>query len=100
MLVQADFTGAHHYHLGAVGCVLNDLYCEATRLGIELDGARVRASGGLDPETWNSTGIVCEVVVATDAGAEAIERLMGAVDEVAESPKALRTGTTVVRLAR
>jgi hypothetical protein len=34
--VDADFTGAHLLHLAAAGCVLNDIYREATELGIEL----------------------------------------------------------------
>jgi hypothetical protein len=55
--VEADFTGAHLLHLAAAGCVLNDLYREAQALGIRIDGARVRAIGDFDTETWTSTGI-------------------------------------------
>jgi hypothetical protein len=80
--------------------VLNDLYREAEQLGISIDGARVRASGGFDPNTWSSTGVAYEVDVESEAGDEAIERLLLAVDDVAEIPKALRSGTTVVRLRR
>ena len=57
VVVQAGFTGAHLYLLAAAGCVLNDLYREAEPLGITIDGARVRATGGFDPVTWASTGI-------------------------------------------
>jgi len=39
--VQADFTGAHLLHLAAAGCVLNDVYREAQRLGVEVRGVRV-----------------------------------------------------------
>ncbi len=35
--VEAPFTGAHLYHLAAAGCVLNDVYREAERLGITLN---------------------------------------------------------------
>jgi hypothetical protein len=97
VVVEADFTGAHLYHLAAAGCVLNDLYREAERLGIALDGARVRATGGFDAITWSSTGVEYEVELASDAGEEAIEGLLRVVDDVAEIPKALRSGATVAR---
>ena len=95
--VQADFTGAHLYHLAAAGCVLNDLYREAAPLGIELDGVRVRAYGAFDTAMWASTGFEYDVEVATGADPDAVERLLRVVDEVAEIPKALRSGTTVAR---
>jgi uncharacterized OsmC-like protein len=98
VVVEADFTGAHLYHLAAAGCVLNDLYREAERLGVRIDGARVRATGGFDPTTWSSTGIEYEVDVVAEASDEVIERLVHAVDDVAEIPKALRSGTTVARV--
>ena len=95
--VEADFTGAHLYHLAAAGCVLNDVYREADRLGITIDGVRVRASGGFDPATWSSTGVEYDVEVASEASDDDIERLVRLVDDVAEIPKALRSGTTVAR---
>jgi uncharacterized OsmC-like protein len=100
VVVEADFTGAHLYHLAAAGCVLNDLYREAQRLGIKIDGARVRAAGGFDPTTWSSSGVAYEVDVASEADDKAIERLVLVVDDVAEIPKALRSGTTVFRQRR
>lgn len=39
--VAAAFTGAHLLHLAAAGCVLNDVYREAERLGVPSTG-RVR----------------------------------------------------------
>jgi hypothetical protein len=68
------------------------LYREAERLGIKIDGARVRATGGFDPVTWLSTGIDYEVEVASEASHDEVERLTGVVDDVAEIPKALRSG--------
>jgi uncharacterized OsmC-like protein len=97
VVVEADFTGAHLYLLAAAGCVLNDLYREAERVGIRIDGARVRAIGGFDPATWSSTGIEYAVDLASEASDEEAERLVRVVDEVAEIPKALRSGTTVAR---
>jgi hypothetical protein len=97
--VEAEFTGAHLLHLAAAGCVLNDVHREAERLDVAIEGVRVRASGGFDAATWASTGITYEVEVASPAPGEAIARLLQAVDDVAEIPRALRAGTSVVRRA-
>jgi uncharacterized OsmC-like protein len=99
VVIEADFTGAHLYLLAAAGCVLNDVYREAERLGVPVDGVRVRATGAFDTETWASTGVEYAVEVASQADADAVEQLVRAVDDVAEIPKALRAGTTVVRRA-
>jgi hypothetical protein len=98
VVVEASFTGAHLLHLAAAGCVLNDLYREASALGIALDGVRVAASGGFDDE-WASTGISYEVQLASAASAGELDQLLALVDEVAEIPRALRASTTVTRTA-
>jgi len=95
--VDADFTGAHLLHLAAAGCVLNDLYREADKLGIELDGARVTATGGFDPQTWQSTGIDYTVELSSAAPADQLAHLLDVVDQVAEIPSAIRAGAPVQR---
>jgi uncharacterized OsmC-like protein len=95
--IELQFTGAHLLHLSAAGCVLNDLYREAASAGVELNGALVVADGDFDAESWRSTGITYEIEIDSTANAEQIERLISAVDEVAEIPKALRAGTQVHR---
>jgi hypothetical protein len=97
VVVQADFTGAHLYHLAAAGCVLNDVYREAAQLGVSVRGVRVRASGGFDTASWSSTGVRYEVEVDSDAAPGEVDRLLRVVDDVAEIPKALRSGTSVSR---
>lgn len=99
VVVETEFTGAHLYHLAAAGCILNDVYREAERLGLPIDGVRVAAFGGFDTSTWTSTGVVYEVEVASPAGAAEIADLVRVVDEVAEIPQALRSATTVRRAA-
>ena len=54
---EANFTGGHLLHLAAAGCILNDLYVEATALGITLNGVCVSAGGRFDTATSQSTGI-------------------------------------------
>jgi len=47
--------------------------------------------------TLVTTGVEYEVELATRAGADEVERLVRVVDDVAEIPKTLRIGTTVLR---
>lgn len=98
--VEAAFTGAHLLHLAAAGCVLNDVYREAEKLGIEVRGVRVVAGGGFDPETWRSTGIgySVEVEAGPSAGDAEVAELLRVVDAVAEIPKAIRAGAGVERV--
>jgi uncharacterized OsmC-like protein len=97
VLIEAEFTGGHLYHLATAGCLVNDVYREAKRMGIGIGGLRVRASGGFDSVTWSSSGVVYQIDVASDASRQDIDRLLSVVDDVAEIPKALRAGTTVIR---
>ncbi|MGW6503613.1 OsmC family protein [Nonomuraea angiospora] len=97
--VEADFTGAHLLHLAAAGCVLNDVYREAARLGIPLGGVRVSATGGFDTENWTSTGISYSVMLDSSAPPADLDRLVEIVDEVAEIPRATRAGARVSRSA-
>lgn len=73
------------------------MYREAERSALPIDGVRVRAVGGFDPETWSSTGVQYAVEVASPASPDEVEGLVLTVDDVADIPKALRSGTTVVR---
>jgi hypothetical protein len=98
--VQAAFTGAHLLHLAAAGCVLNDVYREASRLGVPVRGVRVTASGGFDTSTWQSTGITYAVSIDSPAPASELDALLDVVDSVAEIPKSIRAGAAVERTRR
>lgn len=97
--VEAKFTGAHLLHLSIAACVLNDLYREASRRGVQLDGVRVKAWGDFDTSTWQSTGIQYHVEVDSAAGDAEIDQLVRLVDELAEIPRAVRTAAKVERAA-
>lgn len=94
--LSLTFTGAHLLHASVAACVLNDLYREAARLGVLLDGVRVCADGGFS-ESWASTGIRYSVEVDSPEVAETVEELIAVVDRVAEIPRALRHGAVVTR---
>jgi hypothetical protein len=96
--VETSFTGAHLLHLAAAGCVLNDVFREAGRLGVVVHGVRVTASGGFNTETWESTGIAYLVDVDSPASSGELGTLLEAVDSVAEIPKSIRAGATVKRV--
>jgi len=88
--------GGHLLHLSVALCVLNDIYREAQRLDIEVDGVAVEADGGFD-DAWRSTGIEYSVTLDSRASAEDLARLSAVVDEVAEIPRAIRAGASVNR---
>jgi hypothetical protein len=95
--VEADFTGAQLLHLATAACILNDIYREASRLSVPVDGVRVTAGGGLSTDIWRSTAVRYAVEVDTTAPHDDIEVLLKVVDVVAEIPRALRSGMSVER---
>lgn len=92
--LSITFTGAHLLHASVAACVLNDVYREAARLGIQVEGVRVCADGGFT-ESWSSTGIEYRVEVDSPAEAAAVEELIAIVDRVAEIPRTLRHSAVV-----
>jgi hypothetical protein len=88
--------GAQVLHLSVALCVLNDIYREAERLGVEVDGVAVEADGGFDDQ-WRSTGIVYSVTLDSRAAMEDLAGLRSVVDDVAEIPRAIRAGAPVQR---
>jgi hypothetical protein len=88
--------GGQLLHLSVALCVLNDIYREADRLGVEVVGVAVEADGDFDDE-WRSTGIEYSVTLDSQALVEDLARLRGVVDEVAEIPRAIRAGAPVTR---
>ncbi|HET9187153.1 MAG TPA: OsmC family protein [Acidothermaceae bacterium] len=95
--VETAFTGAHLFHLAAAACVLNDIYREAAKSGVELVGVRVDADGGFDAETWQSTGVTYRVQLDSTAPNDKLDELLRLVDEVAEIPRAMRATARVER---
>jgi hypothetical protein len=63
----------------------SERHSEADGLGIQLDGVRVCAVGGLTPDTWKSTGIEYSVELRSRASADRLGQLLNIVDTVAKS---------------
>jgi uncharacterized OsmC-like protein len=91
------FSGGELLYLAVAGCVSNDLFREAARLGIQVLGARVRVHGSFHGQPAVSDTIHLDVELDGDAPPEALRALVRHVDTVAEVPNTLRRGT-VVRL--
>jgi len=92
------FNGAELLHLAVAGCVSNDLFREAVARGIALTRVVVSAEGGFGDDSPRSTGISYRVELEGEAAEGALRDLVRLVDEIAEIPSTLRTGTEV-RLA-
>jgi OsmC-like protein len=94
--VEAAGTGAHLLHTAIAACVLNDLFREAQTGGLSLDGVAVVARGEFDDE-WSSTGVTYHVELDSTEDESMLAALLARVDEMAEIPRAVRAGATVVR---
>jgi len=95
--VEARFVGAYLLHLAVAGCVLHDVYREAERLRVAVDGVRVTAMGEFDT-TWRSAGISYVVVLDSSASIVELDALLEVVDSVAEIPKSIRAGARMGRV--
>lgn len=90
------FNGGQLLNLAVAGCVSNDLFREAARLGLQLRRVTVRVTSDYVGDPAVSTPITYAVTVESDAPAEEIDRLIAHVDGIAEIPNSLRAGTEVL----
>jgi hypothetical protein len=64
-----------------------------------MRGVRITAAGRFDTATWQFTSIEYSVEVSADAPVGELAHLLGGVDGVAEIPRAIRAGATVLRVS-
>jgi hypothetical protein len=95
--VEGGGTGAHLLHVALALCVLNDVFREARTDGLTVDGVAVVARGEFD-DAWSSAGVTYHVELDSTEDDALTTALLARVDEVAEIPRAVRAGATVVRL--
>lgn len=81
--------------LALATCYCNDLYREAARLGIPVDGVEVEATANFPGIGLAATEIRYCAQVDSPAGAEAIARLLQETDAVAEVHNTVRAGVPV-----
>ena len=94
------FSGGQLLHLAVAGCISNDLFREASRLGITLSRVRVEVEGEFDGDPAVSSGIRYQVSVDGDRPRAELDHLVALVDRIAEIPNSLRRGTAVTLVER
>lgn len=87
--------GGEFLMLALATCYCNDLYREAARLGIALDGVEVQATAQFPGIGLAATDIRYTAKVHASAPADMIEQLLRETDAVAEVHNTLRNGVPV-----
>ena len=95
----SSVNGGEFLMLALATCYCNDLYREAARLGIAINGCEVVAKA-----QFNGVGLAADAVtyaarVESSASTHDIERLLRETDRLAEIHNTLRAGCTVQRVA-
>ena len=93
------FNGGELLHLAIAGCISNDLFREAARLGIRLSRVQVVVDGDFAGDPAVSGGIRYQVSVDGDRPRAELDNLVALVDRIAEIPNSLRAGTAVTLVA-
>lgn len=87
--------GGEFLMLALATCYCNDLYREAERLDIPVEGVVVKASADFPGVGLAATNIQYEVEVASPANPQDIARLIRQTDAVAEVHNTIREGAAV-----
>lgn len=87
--------GGEFLMLALATCYCNDLYREAERLNVPVDGVVVEATAEFSGIGLAATDIRYEVRVSSPATAEAVADLVRQTDAVAEVHNTIRGGATV-----
>lgn len=80
-------------------CYCNDLYREAARLGIEINGCEVAASAQFNGVGLAAESIIYSAKVNSPSPPEQVELLLTETDRMAEVHNTLRVGCPVQRVA-
>jgi organic hydroperoxide reductase OsmC/OhrA len=91
----SSVNGGEFLMLALATCYCNDIYREAARLGIEVTEVEVEATAQFEGVGLAATNIRYKARVASPAGPEQIELLLGETDAVAEVHNTVRAGASV-----
>lgn len=91
----SSISGGEFLMLALATCYCNDLYREAARLNIPIEGATVEAIADFPGVGLAATNIRYYAVVHSSANAETIAQLMRETDAVAEVHNTVRAGVPV-----
>ena len=91
----SSVNGGEFLMLALATCYCNDLYREAARLRIPIEGAELEATAEFPGVGLAATHIRYRAVVKSSASAEAIARLLRETDAVAEVHNTVRAGVPI-----
>ena len=91
----SSINGGEFLMLALATCYCNDLYREAQRLRIPIEGAQVEATAEFPGVGLATTDIRYRAVVKSSANAEAVALLLRTTDAVAEVHNTVRAGVPV-----
>ncbi len=91
----SSINGGEFLMLALATCYCNDLYREAERLHIPIDGAQVEATAEFPGVGLAATNIRYRAVVKSSASAEALAQLLRETDAVAEVHNTVRAHVPV-----
>ncbi len=87
--------GGEFLFLALATCYCNDLYREAAKLGIKVEGVDVEVDGDFGADGEPARNISYRVKMTSTAGEETLRELMRQTDRMAEIHNTLRVGTPV-----
>jgi uncharacterized OsmC-like protein len=91
----SSVSGGELLFLALATCYCNDIYREAARRNIKVEGVEVEVTGDFEAEGKPASNIVYRAKVSTNASEEEIRELLKYTDTVAEIQNTLRVGTPV-----
>lgn len=91
----SSINGGEFLMLALATCYCNDLYREAARLGIPIQGAEVEASGEFLGVGLAASNISYRAKVQSSASPADVQRLLRETDAVAEIHNTIRSGVPV-----
>jgi putative redox protein len=89
------FNGGQLLNLAVAGCISNDLFRDAAKVGITLRRVRVTATSDYSGSPAVSGPIEYTVELEGDADDDRLRALVEEVDRIAEIPNSIRRGTEV-----
>ncbi len=96
----SGINGGEFLMLALATCYCNDLYREAERLGVPLDGVEVEATAEFPGMGLAATNIHYRATVSSPASAAAVALLLRETDAVAEVHNTVRAGVPVQLVLR
>jgi uncharacterized OsmC-like protein len=91
----SSVNGGELLFLALATCYCNDVYREAAKRGIQVEGVAVDVEGEFEAEGSPLTRVRYRATIRAQASAEAIRELAGATDRVAEIQNTVRAGIPV-----